>query len=72
MKAEFGQGKRLQLYQAAPFGEGEVDHMACFRLLNYSGYEGYLSLKSVGSLPEGPRAALRRAVERTRAMVEGL
>ena len=72
VKAEFAQGKRLQLYGAAPFGDGEVDHATCFRLLKESGYEGYLSLKSVGSLPEGPRAAFQRAVQRTRAMVAGL
>ena len=67
--ADFAEGKRLQLYQGAPFGAGEVDHTACFQILKDSGYKGFLSMKSAGASPDGPAAALRQALERTRAMV---
>ena len=70
--AGFGQGKRLQLYQSAPFGEGEVDHAACFQVLAESEYRGFLSMKSAGPSPEGPADAMRRAVERVREMVRSL
>ena len=39
---------RLGIWAPAVFGAGAVDHTACLRVLRDSGYEGYLSLKSVG------------------------
>ena len=40
---------RLGIWAPAIFGQGEVDHRACVRILRQNGYDGYLSLKSVGS-----------------------
>ena len=67
--AGFEEGRRLQLYQGAPFGEGEVNHAGCFRILKESGYRGFLSMKSAGPSTDGPTAALRKALERVKAMV---
>ena len=70
--AGFEEGRRLQLYQGAPFGEGEVDHATCFEILKASGYRGFLSVKSPGPSADGPAVALRQALERTRAMARAV
>ncbi len=70
--ADFAEGKRLQLYQSAPFGEGEVDHASCFQILKESGYEGFLSMKSAGPSTDGPKAALQQALEHTRTLIKTL
>lgn len=46
--AAFRHDGRLAIWGPAIFGVGEVDHGACLRILRENGYEGYLSLKSVG------------------------
>jgi|GEM_PF-979764 len=70
--AEFAEGKRLQLYEGAPFGEGDVDHAACLQILKASGYRGFLSMKSAGPSRDGPAAALRQALKRVRTMIGAL
>ena len=44
----FRRDGRLGIWAPAIFGQGAVDHDACLQALRTSGYEGYLSLKSVG------------------------
>jgi sugar phosphate isomerase/epimerase len=62
--AAFRSEGRLGIWAPAVFGTGEVDHGACLRILRESGYEGYLSLKSVGG-------DFRDSLEGVRALVEG-
>ncbi len=59
-------------WEAAVFGEGEVDHGACLRLLREAGYDGWLSIKSAGSSPLGPDDALRRSLEEVRRLAASI
>ena len=54
---------RLGIWAPAVFGEGAVDHGACLQVLHESGYEGYLTMKSVGG-------DFHRSLEGVRALVE--
>ncbi|MFP6645123.1 MAG: hypothetical protein VCF24_16420 [Candidatus Latescibacterota bacterium] len=45
---------------------------ACLRLLRAGGYDGCLSIKSVGSSPDGPAAAFRRSLDNIRGLVASL
>jgi len=67
--AAFNKEQRLQIYEGAIFGEGEVDHGSCLALLRDSGYEGYLSLKSAGSSAQGPADAIRKTRENIRGLL---
>jgi sugar phosphate isomerase/epimerase len=63
---------RLSLWESAPLGEGEVDHLACLRLLKAAGYDGVVSLKSPGPPVPDAATALKRALARLRSWVEEL
>ena len=65
---EFAAEGRLSPWEAAVFGEGEVDHGACLRLLREAGYDGWLSIKSAGSSALGPEDALRRTLDNVRQL----
>ncbi|NKB69338.1 MAG: TIM barrel protein [Candidatus Latescibacteria bacterium] len=69
IRGDFAESGRLSLYEGALFGTGEVDHRRCLEELQAGGYSGYLSIKSVGSAPEGPAAAFTRSLEAVRALV---
>ena len=45
---------------------------ACLRLLRAGGYDGCLSIKSVGSSPDGPADAFRRSLDNIRGLVASL
>ena len=70
--AGFAADGGLHPWEAAVFGEGEVDHGACLRLLREAGYDGWLSIKSAGSSPLGPDDALRRTLDEVRQLVTSL
>ena len=70
--SEFAGEGRLDPWEAAVFGEGEVDHGACLRILREAGYEGWLSIKSAGSSPLGPDDALRRSLEEVRRLAASI
>ena len=70
--AEFAADGRLNPWEAAVFGEGEVDHGACLRLLREAGYDGWLSIKSAGSSPLGPDDALRRTLDNVRRLAASI
>jgi sugar phosphate isomerase/epimerase len=64
--ADFRREGRLGIWAPAVFGEGAVDHDACLRILQESGYGGFASLKSVG----GKTAeAFERSLAGVRALV---
>ncbi len=69
---EFAAEARLSPWEAAVFGEGEVDHGACLRLLREGGYDGWLSIKSAGSSPLGPEDALRRTLDNVRQLAASI
>ena len=69
---EFAAEGRLSPWEAAVFGEGEVDHGACLRLLREAGYDGWLSIKSAGSSPLGPEDALRRTLDKVRQLAASI
>ena len=69
---EFAAEGRLSPWEAAVFGEGEVDHAACLRLLREAGYDGWLSIKSAGSSPRGPEDALRRTLDNIRQLAASI
>lgn len=70
--AEFAAEGRLDPWEAAVFGEGEVDHGACLRILRESGWDGWLSIKSAGSSPLGPDHALRRSLDKVRELAASI
>jgi len=69
---EFGREGRLAIYRPAIFGEGEVDHRRCLRILRERGYDGFVSLKNAGHSPQGPADAFARSVAGIRTLVEAL
>ena len=70
--AEFAAEGRLDPWEAAVFGEGEVDHGSCLRLLREAGYDGWLSIKSAGSSSRGPDDALRRTLDSVRQLAASI
>ncbi len=70
--ADFASSGRLRLCDAVIFGEGEVDHDACLRVLHNSGYDGFLSIKSVGQSAAGHADAMRRSLENIRRLVASI
>ena len=63
-----GQG-RLFNCTGVIFGEGEVDHEACFRILIDAGYNGFVSLKVAGTSENGPMAAIRTSMNNLSKML---
>ena len=59
VKTAFAETGAFQPWHAAPFGEGLIDQEACYRSLKASGFDGVVSLKTAGSSPDGPLAAVR-------------
>jgi len=59
--SEFKETSQFQLWRATRFGEGGIDQEACYRNLAAGGYDGFVSLKTAGSSPEGPLAAIRQS-----------
>jgi sugar phosphate isomerase/epimerase len=53
------------------FGEGEVDHEACFRILADAGYDGFVSLKVAGASEAGPLEAIRTSMKNLSEMIAG-
>ena len=70
--AEFAAEGGLNPWEAAVFGEGEVDHGACLGLLREAGYDGWLSIKSAGSSPRGAEDALRRTLDKVRQLAASI
>jgi sugar phosphate isomerase/epimerase len=48
-------------WRGVTFGQGVIDQEACYRHLAEGGYEGVVSLKTGGSSPEGPLAAIKES-----------
>ena len=59
--AQFKETGAFRAWQGAPFDGGVIDQEACYRNLAEGGYGGFVSLKSVGSSPDGPLAAIRHS-----------
>ena len=59
--AEFKKTSQFRPWRATQFGEGIIDQEACYSQLAEGGYDGYVSLKTAGSSPEGPLAAIRQS-----------
>ena len=57
-----GQG-RLFNCTGTIFGQGDVDHEACFKILADSGYDGFVSLKVAGSSKTDPLDAVRTSMK---------
>ena len=66
---DFANQGQLRVCDSVVFGEGEVDHAACLSILRDSGYDGFLSIKSVGSSPDGYADAFRRSLDNIRTLV---
>jgi sugar phosphate isomerase/epimerase len=54
------------------FGEGDVDHETCFRILKDAGYDGFVSLKVAGKSKAGPLEAVRTSMKNLSEMLAGL
>ncbi|MBD3183863.1 TIM barrel protein [Candidatus Poribacteria bacterium] len=54
------------------FGQGDVDHESCFKIIAETGYDGYVSLKVAGSSEEGPMEAVRTSMKNLTTMLEGI
>ena len=61
VKAAFAETGAFSPWRAASFGEGLIDQEACYRSLKDAGFDGVVSLKTAGSSPEGPLAAVRQS-----------
>jgi len=59
--SEFKETGQFHLWRAMRFGEGVINQAACYKHLAEGGYDGFVSLKTAGSSPEGPLAAIRQS-----------
>lgn len=59
--SEFKETGQFRPWQATRFGEGVIEQEACYRHLAEGGYDGFVSLKTAGSSPQGPLAAIRQS-----------
>jgi sugar phosphate isomerase/epimerase len=59
--SEFKKTGQFHLWRATRFGEGVINQAACYKHLAEGGYDGFVSLKTAGSSPEGPLAAIRQS-----------
>lgn len=56
----------------AIFGEGDVDHKTCFKILADAGYDGFVSLKVAGTSAGGPLEAVRKSMKSLSEMLASL
>lgn len=59
--AEFNASGEFRPWRAASFDAGVIDQKACYQHLRDGGYRGYVSLKTAGTSPDGPLAAIRQS-----------
>lgn len=51
------------------FGQGQVDHETCFKILADAGYDGFVSLKVAGTSEAGPMDAIRTSMKNLSEML---
>ena len=64
-----GQGRVFNC-TGAIFGQGDVDHRSCFKVLAEAGYDGFVSLKVGGTSESGPLDAIRKSMKNLSDMLK--